>query len=101
MTFAPLDVFRRVKAAHARYLRCFHALAVETSSRRMLVASSRASNFGAQTVMQPLPFVTSAPKAKVIIDALPFGKIFRQHPPLNAADHHIENGINDLTHLEF
>src|ERR1051326_5802387 len=67
----------------------------------MLVASSSAADFGAHRIMQALPLMSLAPLAKVVIDALPLGEVFRQHPPLNAADHDVENGIDDLTHFKF
>src|SRR5215204_4029332 len=100
MALAPLDVFRRIKAAHAWHLRRFHALAVETPCRRVLVASRRAPDFSTQAVMEALPLMTLPPAAKVVIDALPLREITRQHAPLNAADHDVENGIDDVAHLQ-
>src|SRR5438477_13122081 len=66
MAFAPLDVFRRIEAAHARHLRRFHALAIETSGHRMLVASRGAADFGAHSIMQALPLVSLALEPEVV-----------------------------------
>ena len=50
--------------------------------------------------MQALPSAIVAPTAEVVINALPVGKLLRQHAPLNAPDDDIEDGIDDLAHIK-
>lgn len=54
-----------------------------------------------QCIVQALPGAVFAPLPKVVLDAFPLGVLTRQHPPLDAANHHIQNGVEDQTHVQF
>ena len=97
---ASIDQFGLVEAPNARHGRRFDALAVQTTRRGLLMPAGLASHLRSQRVMDPLPSVIIPPVAEVAIHTLPGWVFFRQHPPLDAADDHVQDGIDDLPHLQ-
>src|SRR5205085_3903666 len=100
MPLAPLDLFGCVITADAFYFGGLDALAIQTTRRRVLVAAGLLPHTSAHGVMQTLPVAAQAPPAKVMIDALPLWIFARQHAPLDAADHHVEDSVDDQTHVQ-
>ncbi len=50
--------------------------------------------------MQPLSGAIIAPFAEVEIDALPLGIVLGQHAPLRSSDDNIQDGVDDLAHVQ-
>src|SRR5947209_4001870 len=100
VALAPLDMFGCIVAANAFDFSGLNALAIQTTGGRMLVASGLLTHLSAQCVMQALPVATQAPLAEIMIDALPTRIFTWQHPPLDAANDDIEDGVNDHSHVQ-
>ena len=101
MPLSAFDVFACVIPANAGHRSGLDALAIETSSGRMLVASGLSADLRSQGVVQALPGSIVTPEAKVVVNALPVREFLGQHAPLNATDDYIEDGIDDLAHIKF
>jgi len=100
MPLAALDQFGLVKASTAGYRRRLDALTVETTRRRLLMATGALTNFGPQRIVDAFPGAGSFPVPKVAVHTLPLWVLSRQHPPLDAADDDIQNRVDDLAHIQ-
>lgn len=100
MAFPAIDLFALVVAADACYRRRFDAVAIETTSRRMLVWPSTPPYHGSYWVMNAVPSAVVALDPKVLVDTLPFRILFWQHPPLDPAGNDVQHAIDDLPHIQ-
>ena len=100
MPFAAFDLFACIVAALAGDLGRLDALAVQTTGSRMFMPACLPAYLGAQGIVQALPVTAVTPLPKVMIDAFPLGVLSGQSPPLDAAHHHIEDGVKDQAHLQ-
>jgi hypothetical protein len=53
-----------------------------------------------QGIVDALKSTIVGPGIEVVADAVPVGKVFREHPPLAAGVDQIEQGVGDLTKIE-
>jgi hypothetical protein len=66
----------------------------------MLVPSCLATNLGSKCVVDAVPRPVIAPLGVVEGDALPFGILVWQHPPLAATHDDVQDGIDHRVHIE-
>ena len=100
MPLAPLDLFAGVVAPRARDLGGLDTLAVQRTSGGVFVAPRAAAHLGAQGVVDALPRAIVAPLAEIVVDGLPFGIVMRQHAPLTAGDDDVQDGVDDVAHVD-
>lgn len=100
MAFPSIDLFALVIAANSCHRSRFDALAIETTSRRMLVSPSTPPHHSSHCVMNPLPSAVVTPDPKVVVDTLPLRILLRQHSPLDAANHDVQNAVDHLPHIQ-
>src|SRR5262245_64174306 len=100
MPLAPFDLFPSIVATHPFDLCGFDTLTIQTSRRWMFMAPRLLPNSGSQRVVQPLPRALVPPLAKIMIHTLPLRIFPRQHPPLDPAHHDIQDGVQDLAHVQ-
>ena len=62
--------------------------------------ASAAPDFCPQPVVDALPGAVIAPNTEVMVDTLPVRIILGQHTPLGASDQNIQDGIDDLAHVQ-
>src|SRR5918998_1438595 len=102
MAFAPFDSLPAVKSSlRSTHLGGVHALTIHTPCGRMLVSVLFLAHLGSQVIVNSHPYSTQTPLSKVVINALPFWIVSRQHPPLNPPFRHIKDGIQNLLHTKF
>lgn len=101
MAFATGGPFGTIESTHtARRHASLDGLAIQTACGGMLVPSRKTSHLRPQRVMDALPGAISTPLAKISVDALPFGILLGQHAPLDAAHRNVQDGIDDLPHIQ-
>jgi hypothetical protein len=66
----------------------------------MLVAASSTANLGTQRIVDLSPGAVVAPAPEIMMDAFPLRIFLWQHSPLDAAHHHVQNGIDYQAHIE-
>ena len=100
MPFATFDLFARIVAMLARDVGRFDALAVQAPGGGMFMSARLPAYLGTQGIVQALPVTAVTPLPKVMIDTFPLRILPGQSSPLDAAHHHIQDGIEDQTHLQ-
>jgi len=66
----------------------------------MFVPTCFTAYFGSERVVGPLLGAIITPNSKVIVHTWPFRVFLGQHPPLDAADNNVKDGIDDLAHIQ-
>src|SRR5689334_2083281 len=99
VTFPSRCLFVDIYTALFSTFRSFHALAIDDRGTRLGVASGLGAHFCNQDFIDVFPQSLTFPAPKVAIHGLPGWQIGRQHSPLAASTHHVQNGIQDLPHL--
>ena len=100
VTFAPRDQLAVVEAALTTHAGGFDTLAVQAACGWMFVMTSAAPDVCAQGVVEALPSPVIAPDTEGMVDTFPVRIVFGQHASLGASDQNIQDGIDDLTHIQ-
>jgi len=78
----------------------FDSFTNQAACRGLLWRPARRRTSARSVSWMGLPGMIVAASPKTAIDALPFGLLFGQHAPLDAAHDHIQDSIDDLAHLQ-
>ena len=84
-------------------LRCgagFDTLAIQAARRWVFVSSLFATHFGSEGIVELLPGAIVTPNSEIVVHTLPFRIFSGQHPPLDAPHDKVQNGIDDLSHIQ-
>lgn len=100
MTFRAIDLLACIIPSSAAERCRLDTLTVKAASRRMLVTPRTLSYLCPQCVMDTLPCTIIAPLPKVVVDALPLGKLSRKQSPLDAPHCDVQHAVDDLPHIQ-
>jgi len=100
MPFATFDLFATVVAAHPAHRGGLDTLAIQTAGSWVLMPASTPTYCGTQAIVDTLPGAIITPNPEVMLDAFPLRVVRGQHAPLGATNQNIQNGIDDLAHLQ-
>jgi hypothetical protein len=99
MTFAPFHSLATIIAPHTGQGCRFHALAIQGYSGGLLVATGSLTHLGSERVVKSLPRSIITPRAKIRVPTLPGRILTRQHAPLAATDHDVQDTVDDCSHV--
>ncbi len=99
LPLASFHVFAGIVATFKSSLARFDALAIQSSCRRVFMATGTLSHLSTKRVMQSLPGAIITPVSKVGLHTLPGRILPRQHPPLATGYQQIHDRIDHRSHL--
>lgn len=100
MSLASCYLLVGIIPSHTPYLRALDRLAVHTPGACLLVTPQLASEGCSYLVVDTLPSTVVSPSAEVMVDTLPVGILAGQHSPLTPSHYYIQDGVDDLSHVE-
>jgi hypothetical protein len=99
--YPPFDLFATIIAALTAHFRRFDTLAIDDSSTGMGTTPGLATDFIAQSPIDPLPCAILTPFVVVIVHALIVWEIMWQVFPLTTRLRNIEHGVHRFSHINF